>query len=264
MKSQKNKYENEEDSSKNNIEIISLIPKGMDNEESSKINLNVFLSLVYQQVSLKFLVQVSVVKNEKTKEVKFNMGEIIEQIFSKFDKNIISEFILSYFINEGNEKIEEDNKIYNYLGEINKDKNSYQNLLLNVPEDKEIYFKLRQKLRREKLLNPEYFQENEAKYSNCSKEKNLNEEENNKKSGGRGKEKSIEYVILKVWMLNYLKNKYKYLTLRIISDLIGCPKKTLDHYEKALLNANEKGFNFNKTSKSKINVLLEKKRERED
>ena len=264
MKSQKNKYENEEDSSKNNIEVISLIPKRMDNEESSKINLNVFLSSFYQQETLKFLVQVSVVKNEKTKEVKFNMGEIIEQIFSKFDKNIISEFILSYFINEGNEKIEEDNKIYNYLGEINKDKNSYQNLLLNVPEDKEIYFKLRQKLRREKLLNPEYFQENEAKYSNCSKEKNLNEEENNKKSGGRGKEKSIEYVILKVWMLNYLKNKYKYLTLRIISDLIECPKKTLDHYEKALLNANEKGFNFNKTSKSKINVLLEKKRERED
>ena len=266
MSNHKSKYENDEDPSKNDINIISLIPERLDNEESSNINLDVILSLFYQQKTLKFLVQVSVIKNEKTEELKFNMGEIIEQIFSKLDKNFTSEFILSYYINERNENIDDENKIYNYLGEINKDKNQYKNLLLNIPKDKKIYLKLRQKLRKEKLFNPEFFQENEALHTNCSKEinlKDLNEKEESKKIGGRGKEKSIAYVVLKVWMWKNIRKKNKDLTFEKISDIIGCPKKTLYYYEKGILNV-EDGFNFNKNSKSKINVLIGKKRNRED
>ena len=252
------------DFSKTNKNIISLIPEIMDNEESSKINLEVILSLLYEQKTLKFFVHVSVVKNEKTDGLKFNMGEIVEQIFSKLDKKFTSEFILSYYINEGNEKNDDDNKIYNYLGKINKDINHYQNLFLKIPEDKKIYLKLRQKLRKEKLFNLEYFPENESKYLSSLKEINMNEKEKKtKKIGGRGKEKTIEYVVLNVWMWNYIKNKNGNLTLEMISDIIGCPKKTLYYYEKEICNGKKNGFNFNKNSKSKINVLIGNKRNRE-
>ena len=260
MINQKNLYKNVEDSSKNNINSISLIPEGMNKEESSKINLEVILILLYQQKNLNFFVQVSTVYDGKTDELKFNMREIIEQIFSKLDKNFTSELILSYYINNGSEKNDDKFKTYIYLGEINTDNNLYLNLFLKIPKDKKIYLKLRQKLRREKLFNPEYFKENEAEYSNFFKEINLNEEEEKtNKIGGRGKEKSIGHSLIKVCMLKYIKSKDKNLSLDIISDLIGCKKKTLYYYEKEILKARENGFDFNKNSKSKMNVLIDNK-----
>ena len=248
----------------NNINSISLIPEGMNKEESSKINLEVILTLLYQQKNLNFFVQVSTVNDGKTDELKFNMREIIEQIFCKLDKNFTSELILSYYINNGIEKVDDNIKTYIYLGEINTDVNLYQNLFLKIPEDKKIYLKLRQKLRREKLFNPEYFKENEAEYSKFFKEINLNEEEEKtNKIGGRGKEKSIGYASMKVFMREYIRRKNENLSLDIISDLVGCKNKTLYYYKKEILKAKENGFDFNKNSKSKMNVLIDNKTNRQ-
>ena len=85
------------------------------------------------------------------------MGELIDKIFLKLDKNYASEFILSYYINNEQEENNDNIRTFIYLGEVKKDNNKFHNMLLKIPENKTIHLKLRQKIRREKLLIPEYF-----------------------------------------------------------------------------------------------------------
>lgn len=235
-----------------------------NNEESYKIELEVNLSIIYQRKEFTYSIDVKAINNETKSELEFNMGELIDKLFIKLDKNYASEFILSYYLNNEQEDNYEDIPTFKYLGQVNKDNNQFHNMLFKIPKDKKIHLKLRQKIKREKLLIPEFFEENEAENVNFSlKEISLNEEEEKTNNyGGRGKEKTIEYAIIKVFKWMYLV-KYKNLTFCGAAKLIGCPKKTLEHYKNVLIESRG-SFDFKKNAKKKMNKLIKLKRNRKE
>ena len=195
------------------------------------------------------------------------MGELIDKIFLKLDKNYASEFILSYYINNEQEENNDNIRTFIYLGEVKKDNNKFHNMLLKIPENKTIHLKLRQKLRREKLLIPEYFGENEESNFNYSlKEISLNEdEEKPKKNGGREKEKTIGFAAIRVFKWNSILKfskykKYNNITLENAAEMLKCSKKTLDHYRDEILKSRG-NFDFKKYYKKKMNFLIKYNKE---
>ena len=155
-----NPSEDMKDSSINNIYDISLIPQNQINNTPDKIDLNVILSFPYQKESFNIKVRTSIIKEENTNELQFSMGDIISQIFSKVEDIFKEEYFLSYYLNEENElensKKDDGTTIFNYLGEINKGNNFYQNLYLKVPKDNIVFLKMRQKIKIEKLVDPDF------------------------------------------------------------------------------------------------------------
>ena len=83
--------------------IIVLKNKDKMLNDSNTIELNVILSLAYQKQIFKILVPVSVIR-ENSNEL-FDINEMINNIFSKNDKIISSEYILSYYLNDENANV---------------------------------------------------------------------------------------------------------------------------------------------------------------
>lgn len=259
-----NPSEDMKDSSINNIYDISLIPQNQINNTPDKIDLNVILSFPYQKESFNIKVRTSIIKEENTNELQFSMGDIISQIFSKVEDIFKEEYFLSYYLNEENElensKKDDGTTIFNYLGEINKGNNFYQNLYLKVPKDNIVFLKMRQKIKIEKLVDPDFFEENEKINSN-SVNMNLNEDKEeekiNTKRGCRTNEKTIEYAILKVFIYELIRKINIKISQFDACKMINIPKKTLDIYKKNIIKGKIKGFNFKKYYKSKMHVLNE-------
>ena len=259
-----NPSEDMKDSSINNIYDISLIPQNQINNTPDKIDLNVILSFPYQKESFNIKVRTSIIKEENTNELQFSMGDIISQIFSKVEDIFKEEYFLSYYLNEENElensKKDDGTTIFNYLGEINKGNNFYRNLYLKVPKDNIVFLKMRQKIKIEKLVDPDFFEENEKINSN-SVNMNLNEDKEeekiNTKRGCRTNEKTIEYAILKVFIYELIRKINIKISQFDACKMINIPKKTLDIYKKNIIKGKIKGFNFKKYYKSKMHVLNE-------
>lgn len=248
---------------------INLNSEKLKNKNTDVIKLIVFLSLSYHLESFEFLLKASTRKNKETNNLEFNMGDILETIFSYLGQKYINSYFLSYYMNnsnsnnneETNSEISKDNiKTYNYFGEINlKTIKNSENLFFNIPKDNTIYLKLWQKIKNEDLLDPIFFEENEEEYSDkLFQEIDLDEEEEekkNEKSSGRIKEKTIGYAIIKVCKWEKIREKTNNITLDEAAKDIGMAKKTLDDYKNQIKLGKEKNFNFNKYYKCKINVL---------
>ena len=256
-------FEIKKDLSINNSMKIPLTSEKLKNKKSDIITLKVFLTLVYHLESFEFILQASTKLNETTKNLEFNMGDILETIFSSFGPKYFNDYFLSYYINDLDDSETDKNNIktFQYFGEINLETiQASQNWFLKIPKDKTIYLKLWQKIKRDELLDPNYFEENEQEFANqLFQTINLDEEEEgkkNEKSSGRDKEKTIGYAIIKVckWEKIIQKSNDK-ITLDDAAKCIGMAKKTLDDYKKQIKIGKEKKFNFNKYYKCKMNVL---------
>ena len=241
--------------------IIVLKNKDKMLNDSNTIELNVILSLAYQKQIFKILVPVSVIR-ENSNEL-FDINEMINNIFSKNDKIISSEYILSYYLNDENESYNDNIKKYKYLGEINEKNLKSQKLILDIPKDKIVYLKLRQIIKREKLFNPEFFENDKNTYTNslfnCIKlnEDAEDEEKANEAVGGRGKEKNIEFAITTVYKWKKIREKSKNkISLEEAARMLGVKKKTLDSYELSIIKGKKNNFDFQKNYKWRINRLI--------
>ena len=258
-------FEIKKDLSINNSMKIPLTSEKLKNKKTDITNLKVFLTLTYHLESFEFILQASTKMNEVTKNLEFNMGDILETIFSSFGQNFFNDYFLSYYLDniEDSEKDNNNNNIktFQHFGEINLEtiQNS-QNLFFKIPKDNTIYLKLWQKIKRDELLDPNYFEENENEFANqIFQEINLEEEEeekSNKKGSGRDKEKTIGFAIIKVCKWEKIIQKCENnITLDDAAKCVGMAKKTLDDYKNQIQLGREKKFNFNKYYKCKMNVL---------
>jgi len=258
-------FEIKKDLSINNSMKIPLTSEKLKNKKTDIISLKVFLTLTYHLESFEFILQASTKMNETTKNLEFNMGDILETIFSSFGQNFFNDYFLSYYLDNIEDSEKNNNNIniktFQHFGEINLEtiQNS-QNLFFKIPKDNTIYLKLWQKIKRDELLDPNYFEENENEFSNqIFQEINLEEEEeekSNKKGSGRDKEKTIGFAIIKVCKWEKIIQKCENnITLDDAAKCVGMAKKTLDDYKNQIQLGREKKFNFNKYYKCKMNVL---------
>ena len=263
-------FQIEKDLSKNKAIRINLTSEKLKNKSTDIANLKVILLLSYHSESFELSLNASTRINEKTKIIEFNMGDILETIFSNLIKDFKNDYYLSYYMNNSEETKTEKNDIYNiktfkYLGEINSEFfEQNKNLYFKLPKDNTIYLKLREKIQREKIFDPDAFEENENDFSSkLFKSINLDEEEEEKKiekgsesKSRRDKEKTIGYAILKVYKWEKIREKgCNNITLDDAAKTIGMAKKTLDDYKNQIKKGKEQKFNFNKYYKCKINVL---------
>ena len=256
-------FEDQKDSTLDNIFNISLISDNINNIKPNIINLTVILSIAYHKESFKILVPASTITDETTGESKINLKEIIKYIFSNFDENFKDQHYLSFFINEKEEEtVNTENILYNYLGEINLEDDVYQNLIFKVPKDKTVYLKIRQKIMTEKFFIQDLFDECEYNYENSTfKDITLREEEEEEKNeaiGCRQKEKTILYAIIKALIYSKIRKKNdKKISQMDVCKLIRVKKKTLDVYIKQIIKGKETHFDFAKNFQYKMNLLNE-------
>ena len=260
-----NHLERKKDSSMEYTFDISLNFDIQSNESPNYIKLTVFLKLAYHKESFKISVTVSTIKEENSSEIKFCLGEVIDKIFGNLDKNFISNYFLSYYLNNEDEtegKKEKKEIFYQYLGGINIKNEEYHKLYFKIPKDKTIYLKLTQKIGIDNFCDPSYLEENELESSNPSIYNiNLNEEEEEKddeNKGNRGKEKTIEYAIIKVFLYNTIREKSNcQISQNDVAKMIHISKKTLDDYKKKILIGIKYDFNFGLHYKKKMNFLID-------
>ena len=261
-----NHLERKKDSSMDYTFDISLNFDIQSNESPNYIKLTVFLKLAYHKESFKISLTVSTIKEENSSEIKFCLGEVIDKIFGNLGKNFISNYFLSYYLNNEDEtegKKEKKEIFYQYLGGINIKNEEYHKLYFKIPKDKTIYLKLTQKIGIDNFCDPSYLEENELESSNPSIYNiNLKEEEEEKKNdenkGNRGKEKTIEYAIIKVFLYNTIREKSNCkISQADIAKMIHISKKTLDDYKKKILIGIKYDFNFGLHYKKKMNFLID-------
>ena len=262
-----NHLERKKDSSMDYTFDISLNFDIQSNESPNYIKLTVFLKLAYHKESFKISVTVSTIKEENSSEIKFNIGEIIDKIFGNLDKNFISNYFLSYFLNNEDEtegkKVEKKEIFYQYLGGINIKNEEYHKLYFKIPKDKTVYLKLTQKIGIDNFCDPSYLEENELESSNPSfyninskEEEEEGKDDENK--GNRGKEKTIEYAIIKVFLYNTIRKKSNCkISQADVAKMIHISKKTLDDYKKKILIGIKYHFNFGLHYKKKMNSLID-------
>lgn len=262
-----NHLERKKDSSMDYTFDISLNFDIKSNESPNYIKLTVFLKLAYHKESFKISLTVSTIKEENSSEIKFNIGEIIDKIFGNLDKNFISNYFLSYYLNNEDEtegKKEKKEIFYQYLGGINIKNEEYHKLYFKIPKDKTVYLKLTQKIGIDNFCDPSYLEENELESSNPSfyninsKEEEEEEEKDDENKGNRGKEKTIEYAIIKVFLYNTIRKKSNCkISQADVAKMIHISKKTLDDYKKKILIGRKYHFNFGLHYKKKMNFLID-------
>jgi len=261
-----NNLERKKDSSMEYTFDISLNFDIQSNESPNYIKLTVFLKLAYHKESFKISVTVSTIKEENSSEIKFCLGEVIDKIFGNLGKNFISNYFLSYYLNNEDEtegKKEKKEIFYQYLGGINIKNEEYHKLYFKIPKDKTVYLKLTQKIGIDNFCDPLYLEENELESSNPSIYNiNLKEEEeeekNDENKGNRGKEKTIEYAIIKVFLYNTIREKSNCkISQADVAKMIHISKKTLDDYKKKILIGIKYHFNFGLHYKKKMNFLID-------
>ena len=261
-----NHLERKKDSSMDYTFDISLNFDIQSNESPNYIKLTVFLKLAYHKESFKISVTVSTIKEENSSDIKFCLGEVIDKIFGNLGKNFISNYFLSYYLNNEDEtegKKEKKEIFYQYLGGINIKNEEYHKLYFKIPKDKTVYLKLTQKIGIDNFCDPLYLEENELESSNPSIYNiNLKEEEeeekNDENKGNRGKEKTIEYAIIKVFLYNTIREKSNCkISQADVAKMIHISKKTLDDYKKKILIGIKYQFNFGLHYKKKMNFLID-------
>ena len=261
-----NHLERKKDSSMEYTFDISLNFDIQSNESPNYIKLTVFLKLAYHKESFKISVTVSTIKEENSSEIKFNIGEIIDKIFGNLDKNFISNYFLSYYLNNEDEtegKKEKKEIFYQYLGGINIKNEEYHKLYFKIPKDKTVYLKLTQKIGIDNFCDPSYLEENELESSNPSfyninSKEEEEEEKDDENKGNRGKEKTIEYAIIKVFLYNTIRLRSNcQISQADVAKMIHISKKTLDDYKKKILIGIKYHFNFGLHYKKKMNFLID-------
>ena len=260
-----NPFEIKKDLSINKSMKITLTSEKLKNKKSNVIELKVFLKLPYHIEDFEITLFASVKTNEKTKNLEFNFCDVLETIFSNFGQKFFNDYFLSYYMDNLEQVETEKNNIksFNYFGEINLETiEKNKNLYFKIPKDNKIYLKLWQKIKKDRLMDPNYFEEKESEFANhLFQEINLDEEDDlgGKKTGkgsGRDKEKTIGYAIIKVCKWEKIRQRsYNNITLDDAAKCIGMAKKTLDDYKNQIKIGREKNFNFNKYYKFKMNVL---------
>ena len=243
----------------NNKISIQLNNENKNNNKIKKTMLNVFLKKIYQNELFEIKVNTLSIKDENIDELKFNLGEVILKVFSKFDKNFKSKYYLSYYLNYDDNKEDVWSEMFNYLGEINIEKNPFNDLNLKIPKNKNLYLKLRQKI---KILRPEIIEKNHDELSNnlfntIKLNEEIKEEDEDSKNNSRGNERTILEALITVAQFEKIRliSDYSISENYAAKNIVKVPKKTLDKYKKAIEEGRMYQFNFVKNYECKMNVL---------
>ena len=243
----------------NNKISIQLNNENKNNNKIKKTMLNVFLKKIYQNELFEIKVNTLSIKDENIDELKFNLGEVILKVFSKFDKNFKSKYYLSYYLNYDDNKEDVWSEMFNYLGEINIEKNPFNDLNLKIPKNKNLYLKLRQKI---KISRPEIIEKNHDELSNnlfntIKLNEEIKEEDEDSKNNSRGNERTILEALITVAQFEKIRliSDYSISENYAAKNIVKVPKKTLDKYKKAIEEGRMYQFNFVKNYECKMNVL---------
>lgn len=243
----------------NNKISIQLNNENKNNNKIKKTMLNVFLKRVYQNELFEIKVNTLSIKDENIDELKFNLGEVVLKVFSKFDKDFKSKYYLSYYLNYDDNKEDVWSEMFNYLGEINIEKNPFNDLNLKIPKNKNLYLKLRQKI---KISRPEIIEKNHDELSNnlfntIKLNEEIKEEDEDSKNNSRGNERTILEALIAVTQFEKIRliSNYSIIENYAAKNIVKVPKKTLDKYKKAIEEGRMYQFNFVKNYECKMNVL---------
>ena len=243
----------------NNKISIQLNNENKNNNKIKKTMLNVFLKRVYQNELFEIKVNTLSIKDENIDELKFNLGEVILKVFSKFDKDFKSKYYLSYYLNYDDNKEDVWSEMFNYLGEINIEKNPFNDLNLKIPKNKNLYLKLRQKI---KISRPEIIEKNHDELSNnlfntIKLNEEIKEEDEDSKNNSRANERTILEALITVTQFEKIRliSNYSIIENYAAKNIVKVPKKTLDKYKKAIEEGRMYQFNFVKNYECKMNVL---------
>ena len=243
----------------NNKISIQLNNENKNNNKIKKTMLNVFLKKIYQNELFEIKVNTLSIKDENIDELKFNLGEVILKVFSKFDKDFKSKYYLSYYLNYDDNKEDVWSEMFNYLGEINIEKNPFNDLNLKIPKNKNLYLKLRQKI---KISRPEIIEKNHDELSNnlfntIKLNEEIKEEDEDSKNNSRGNERTILEALITVTQFEKIRliSNYSIIENYAAKNIVKVPKKTLDKYKKAIEEGRMYQFNFIKNYECKMNVL---------
>ena len=243
----------------NNKISIQLNNENKNNNKIKKTMLNVFLKSVYKNELFEIKVNTLSIKDENIDELKFNLGEVILKVFSKFDKDFKSKYYLSYYLNYDDNKEDVWSEMFNYLGEINIEKNPFNDLNLKIPKNKNLYLKLRQKI---KISRPEIIEKNHDELSNnlfntIKLNEEIKEEDEDSKNNSRGNERTILEALITVTQFEKIRliSNYSIIENYAAKNIVKVPKKTLDKYKKAIEEGRMYQFNFVKNYECKMNVL---------
>ncbi len=243
----------------NNKISIQLNNENKNNNKIKKTMLNVFLKKIYQNELFEIKVNTLSIKDENIDELKFNLGEVILKVFSKFDKDFKSKYYLSYYLNYDDNKEDVWSEMFNYLGEINIEKNPFNDLNLKIPKNKNLYLKLRQKI---KISRPEIIEKNHDELSNnlfntIKLNEEIKEEDEDSKNNSRGNERTILEALITVAQFEKIRliSDYSISENYAAKNIVKVPKKTLDKYKKAIEEGRMYQFNFVKNYECKMNVL---------
>lgn len=251
-------------------------------EDFSKkeVNLKVILSLSYNEKILEFYINILTKENKEKNIIEFNFNDLIESLILKFDKDFLSNFIISYYFKndtkEGNrnknisqnDKILIDNKI-TIISPVEKNKTTEPNSFfvinledydnktphfMKLPKDLTIYLNFRQKFSVNNPFGADLL-ENEANNDNLfSFNIDIYNEKKKNSNGRRDKEKTIYYAIIKVFQWLKIREKYGKTSLEA-AEIIGMKKKTLEGYHSQIIKGMNNNFNFRKHIKKRFNVL---------
>ena len=243
----------------NNKISIQLNNENKNNNKIKKTMLNVFLKKIYQNELFEIKVNTLSIKDENIDELKFNLGEVILKVFSKFDKDFKSKYYLSYYLNYDDNKEDVWSEMFNYLGEINIEKNPFNDLNLKIPKNKNLYLKLRQKI---KISRPEIIEKNHDELSNnlfntIKLNEEIKEEDEDSKNNSRANERTILEALITVTQFEKIRliSNYSIIENYAAKNIVKVPKKTLDKYKKAIEEGRMYQFNFVKNYECKMNVL---------
>ena len=243
----------------NNKISIQLNNENKNNNKIKKTMLNVFLKKIYQNELFEIKVNTLSIKDENIDELKFNLGEVILKVFSKFDKDFKSKYYLSYYLNYDDNKEDVWSEMFNYLGEINIEKNPFNDLNLKIPKNKNLYLKLRQKI---KISRPEIIEKNHDELSNnlfntIKLNEEIKEEDEDSKNNSRANERTILEALITVTQFEKIRliSNYSISENYAAKHIVKVPKKTLDKYKKAIEEGRMYQFNFVKNYECKMNVL---------
>ena len=243
----------------NNKISIQLNNENKNNNKIKKTMLNVFLKKIYQNELFEIKVNTLSIKDENIDELKFNLGEVILKVFSKFDKDFKSKYYLSYYLNYDDNKEDVWYEMFNYLGEIKIEKNPFNDLNLKIPKNKNLYLKLRQKIT---ISRPEIIEKNHDELSNnlfntIKLNEEIKEEDEDSKNNSRGNERTILEALITVTQFEKIRliSNYSIIENYAAKNIVKVPKKTLDKYKKAIEEGRMYQFNFVKNYECKMNVL---------
>ena len=216
-------------------------------------NFIIFLYYSYQKQYYRFNLPARTIENN----TRIILNDIIEEL-KTFPNIKLQNHSLSYFIPENNNN---NNNIdnYFYLGKFPFYAEN-TNLLIENPQNKIIYIRLRPIIDKTHLLRFEIFEdENDInKTENDEIKTNYYINENSK----RAKERKINEIVLKVYEWKKIYNncidkngKKVKLTLQEAAALVNLSKKSLDEYLNQIKFGKKYNFDFNKHKNSKVGIL---------